>query len=1051
MLRTLKNPSDWEGYPNGLSFQMGGLGTESAAEALEVLDATSESKIAQPDGPVNILSDDTVDKSYFGNVMAGSDMVDGDQSLMIGQTKEWFLTTYDCFLYYDVIALAGEVSIERNVIKYTAPMTPGISGFSVNGKFVPVLVTIDDQDPNAPVLGFVNKPSIVIPLEFDEYIEGKATIRTSSFAATTTTGTETHASTDWQIATDAAFMNIVKANTSDPVNKTTWSVMNLTELSTYYVRARHRGAFLSPSEWSDAVMFVVPEVDTATGVIAKPTVESEVILDPLAGNITFNSSPFSFTISDGTETHVSSDWEVSTTNTFGSPIASIYASSPNRLNWSAYGLPVDQELYVRVRHTGLRLGESSWSDPKSFTIVSGTLVTGAIATPVVNEPLVFEIGTPGVATAESSAFSYTISDGTETHVNSDWEVSTTPSFSNIILTNYNTTSGKVSWRMTGLQNDTTYYVRVRHKGSVLPASSWSTPVSFQIVTPTPVVSGPSTVYNQVTTEYTITNYYAAYSYTLAVIGSGNVTRSGNKIYYTPSAGGSGGFTVNGLVIGVTVIAPSIATPTITFPVSGATNLSSSIVFTSSDFVVVNSTDTHESSSWQVSTDPAFTNVVASVNQSTTNKTTWTATGLTTNTTYYVRMRHHGVAYGASNWSSSINVTTRSSFFPTNEVAALLGDGTHYVAGTGDGGLGIGYKVGISGDGLTAAVACWSNSRMQTLLYIYSKKSGNWTLFQKMHISGITEVTNFVSISKISINADGSVITYGVPAQSYDGQVAFENHGYNYILRLNGTATSYIVQAFPSLGFAPYYGVYNGSDVAISDDGYLALSGEAGSTMDTATNYRVNIYKRTVSGGYTFHGDLQCPNAGHDGERFGYRLALSGDGKHLLVYGSGFGKVWYFDSEDRLNFTFREQFYSPVGGGYNVQKIVMNKNGTVAGFATETRTAVMVRSGQTWSDEITINHGLQTDYKTNSGLCLNEDGSAFVRSSKTPASRACVVLYSRISHGNWERSQVVIGTEKILTPSHSVLDTDVAITPDFTTMIHGVMPYNSEFGGAFVFT
>lgn len=943
MLRTLKNPSDWEGYPSGLSFQMGGLGTETAAEALEVLDATSESTIAQPDGPVNILSDDTVDKSYFGNVMAGSDMVDGDPSLMIGQTKEWFLTSYDCFLNYDVIALAGEVSIDRNVIKYTAPMTPGISGFSVNGKFVPVLVTIDDQDPNAPVLGFVNKPSILVPLEFDEYIEGKATVRTSMFVATTTTGTETHASTDWQIATDAAFLNIVKANTSDAINKTTWSVMNLNELSTYYVRARHRGVFLNPSEWSDVVTFVVPEVDTATGTIAKPSVESEVVLDQLSGNITFNSSAFSFTISDGTETHLSSDWEVSTTNTFGSPIASIYGSSSNRLNWSAYGLPVDQELYVRVRHTGLRLGESSWSDPKSFTIVSGTLVTGAIATPVISEPLVFEIGTPGVATAESSAFSFTISDGTETHVSSDWEVSTTPSFSNIVLTNYNTTSGKVSWRMTGLQNDTTYYVRVRHKGSVLPASSWSTPVSFQIVTPTPVVSGPSTVYNQVTTEYTITNYYAAYSYTLEVIGSGNVTRSGNKIYYTPSAGGSGGFTVNGLVIGVTVIAPSIATPTITFPVSGATNLGSSIVFTSSDFVVVNSTDTHVSSSWQMSTDPAFTNIVASVNQSATDKTVWAATGLTTNTTYYVRMRHHGAAYGASSWSASINVTTKANFYPISESAVITYDGSHYLEQDY-----VGYAGALSGDGVTLASNGVGYDNTKTLVYIHKLNNGTWTIDGKVKL----RVSHYevVTPKSIALNKNGDVGIAGDPNYGLANTIAALTGYYAIFSKKNGVWSTDCDEGILRLNTEGHLGRL-GSSVDINDAGDIVAIGMPGGTVQYSGNqYGKAFVLKKVNGTWT----KVLEFTGNWLSQIGESVSISGDGLSLVVAEEGFSPTW----GDRLGKVY---YFTSTNGGssYTLKQQLTNDDYWKNGI-----TVNMSKDGQRLF--VTTNQGRVTYYKLVNG-------------------------------------------------------------------------------------
>ncbi len=58
-----------------------------------------------------------------------------------------------------------------------------------------------------------------------------------------------HVSTDWQIATDAAFTNIVKSSTADTVNKTSWTSPALSYGTTYYIRARYRSAY-STSDWS---------------------------------------------------------------------------------------------------------------------------------------------------------------------------------------------------------------------------------------------------------------------------------------------------------------------------------------------------------------------------------------------------------------------------------------------------------------------------------------------------------------------------------------------------------------------------------------------------------------------------------------------------------------------------------------------------------------------------------------------------------------------------------------------------------------------------------
>jgi phosphodiesterase/alkaline phosphatase D-like protein len=109
-----------------------------------------------------------------------------------------------------------------------------------------------------------------------------------------------------------------------------------------------------------------------------------------------------------------------------------------------------------------------------------------------------------------------------------------------------------------------------------------------------------------------------------------------------------------------------------------------------------SSDTHEYSDWQVSTDSTFTNIFSSSIASTVNKTTYTVSGLQPNTTYYVRVRHKGAVLGYSQWSGTTEFSTKASFIPSVEIAKLLaGDAAaidHF-----------GISVNISNDGNTAVV------------------------------------------------------------------------------------------------------------------------------------------------------------------------------------------------------------------------------------------------------------------------------------------------------------------------------------------------------------
>jgi hypothetical protein len=73
-------------------------------------------------------------------------------------------------------------------------------------------------------------------------------------------------------------------------------------------------------------------------------------------------------------------------------------------------------------------------------------------------------------------------------------------------------------------------------------------------------------------------------------------------------------------------------------------------------------DAHASSDWQISTDSTFVAAnFASLTASTTNRMSWTVTGLSTSTTYYARVRYTGSTNGTSAYSEVWNITTIGQF------------------------------------------------------------------------------------------------------------------------------------------------------------------------------------------------------------------------------------------------------------------------------------------------------------------------------------------------------------------------------------------------------
>jgi hypothetical protein len=135
-----------------------------------------------------------------------------------------------------------------------------------------------------------------------------------------------------------------------------------------------------------------------------------------------------------------------------------------------------------------------------------------------------------------------------------------------------------------------------------------------------------------------------------------------------STGYKGTFTIGDSVASTTdlwtvttaAVIPSVTAPTITTPISGSTGITVTPTFTTSAYSALNGAGAHASTDWQVATDAAFTNVVASSLTDTANKTSWTpGTSLNYNTTYYVRALHRSVDPISSGYGASISFTTEA--------------------------------------------------------------------------------------------------------------------------------------------------------------------------------------------------------------------------------------------------------------------------------------------------------------------------------------------------------------------------------------------------------
>jgi hypothetical protein len=182
--------------------------------------------------------------------------LDGPSLVYPGTTNTFTITNFDGFSVYGVATDVGTVAISAATITLTlaadAPAGPLSLSVTRNGATVVFQIAVGAQS--------VAAPSILNPTNGATGVRSSLILTTSAFL-TYPNGADTHASTDWQLATDAAFTAMVWESAADAANLEAVSVPSnvLTTSTTYYARSRHKGTTLAASGWSPVVSFTMAD------------------------------------------------------------------------------------------------------------------------------------------------------------------------------------------------------------------------------------------------------------------------------------------------------------------------------------------------------------------------------------------------------------------------------------------------------------------------------------------------------------------------------------------------------------------------------------------------------------------------------------------------------------------------------------------------------------------------------------------------------------------------------------------------------------------------
>lgn len=672
MERYLSNPNVDKTVVNTIQVYEGGTGGTTVKEAQDNLDILDKITVGAPNGLAIMPTNGLFGGSIEGGV-SDTPMIDGPSYVRTNQTNKFFITNYDIKTDYLLSTDMGSITREEDYLVFKSGPDVGVATIRVNNLEVKLDI----------FLALINMPNITYPASGDDTINSKVEVKTTEFI--TGEVNTFHAYTDWELSTTVTMDNIFKSVEKSANFLTNWKVEGLQENVTYYIRFRYWDNVGNKSSWSEITQFKTRQRFTPqTPVIEIPANGTK----ELRADVSFTTSDF-FTYEEAT--HVSSDWQVSTSSVFAGLIEESQADEVDLTTWSIGGLSTNTLYYVRVRHTDNKGRTSDWSLPSRFT----TRKSFSADTPTIVGPVNQSDNHNSSLTISASYF--TNGDSRVTHQSSDWEISEDNSFQYPFLSSYSNSTAKVEWICKGLQPMTTYFVRVRYRDTMGFVTEWSKPIEFttkvSFAPQRPNITDPGNGTTEVgpwldlrTSAYVSNNTGDSHLNSDWEIGS-SLTFKDLLKWNTGTIDDKIGWRVKGLeeasqyfvrvrhrsivdgeeyvsdwspVVNFTTkfsFAPG--KPTITYPKSGSKDISENVTITSNNYIPSDSQDVHVNSDWEIATNSSFTDIVESNYGSAVAKTAWVVTNLRSLTTFFVRVRHRTIndgIYYVSEWSSVNNFT-----------------------------------------------------------------------------------------------------------------------------------------------------------------------------------------------------------------------------------------------------------------------------------------------------------------------------------------------------------------------------------------------------------
>lgn len=391
-----------------------------------------------------------------------------------------------------------------------------------------------------------------------------------------------------------------------------------------------------------------------------------------------------------------------------------------------------------------------------------------------------------------------------------------------------------------------------------------------------VLSGPSTVPAGIYVNYTIVGYSSFKKYSVS-IDRGYVSLAGNIVVVrSPNTAGNMTITLNGKSYTITVSSSAsvIEQPTIVYPIDKTIGYPSKLTAISTEFSVIGTSIPFSSSTWRVSSSPAFDtpDTKTATYTNTSVKTRHQLNDLDTNKVYYLQVKYESTGGIESAWSEVCMVTTRTDNDFNYQEDSVIDSYTKSNLGK----YGTNVVISQTGDVVVVSeyAATVEDSSNTGKVYLFVRENNNWSL--KYTFTEPEEVsTRFFGYSvAMSYNSEFLAITAVADPLRNPNEV-----GKTYVYNRSGDIWSYACTLSPiSREYGDNYGY------SVTAENNWIIVGAPKTTVSGLDNAgMVHVYYRAANSGVVFNPHLTYTAVDKvANDYFGFDVAISKASNSFLV-------------------------------------------------------------------------------------------------------------------------------------------------------------------------